>query len=199
MAQIILRGNPVHTVGSLPAIGAAAPDFVLTRTDMTDVTLGSFAGRKVVLNIFMSLETPVCSTSVRRFNAEIDKYENAVVLCVSMDLPMAHARFCATEGLKNVIAVSELRDRSFGDRYGIRMSDGPGAGLLARAVVVIDEQGKVVYTQLVPEIGTEPDYASALAMLAPAAEALPVCRTAPTAEHAGRPGDDEPCDDGRGG
>jgi len=165
MAQITLKGNPIHTVGELPKIGEQAPDFVLTKTDLSDVTLKNFLGKKVVLNIFPSIDTSVCATSVRRFNAEIDKFGVAVALCVSLDLPFAHARFCGAEGLQNVMAVSELRDRAFGGRYGIRIVDGPLAGLLARAVVVIDENGKVIYTQLVPEIAQEPDYQAALDVL----------------------------------
>ena len=165
MAQITLKANPIHTVGELPKIGEQAPAFVLTKTDLSDVTLKDFLGKKVVLNIFPSIDTAVCALSVRRFNAEIGKFGNAVALCVSLDLPFAHARFCGAEGLQNVIAVSELRDRAFGDRYGIRIVDGPLAGLLARAVVVIDENGKVIYTQLVPEIAQEPDYQAALDVL----------------------------------
>ena len=165
MAQITLKGNPIHTVGELPKIGEQAPAFVLTKTDLSDVTLKDFLGKKVVLNIFPSIDTAVCAISVRRFNAEIGKFGNAVALCASLDLPFAHARFCGAEGLQNVMAVSELRDRAFGDRYGIRIVDGPLAGLLARAVVVIDENGKVIYTQLVPEIAQEPDYQAALDVL----------------------------------
>ena len=152
MAQITLGGQPIHTIGQLPRIGEAAPDFVLTKTDLTDVSLKDFAGRRLVLNIFPSVDTPVCAMSVRRFNAEIDKIDNAVCLCVSRDLPFAHARFCGAEGLVNVVSVSELRNRDFGDEYGVRIMDGPLAGLLARAVVVIAATGRVIYTELVPEI-----------------------------------------------
>ncbi|MBU0987736.1 MAG: thiol peroxidase [Proteobacteria bacterium] len=165
MSQITLKGKPVQTNGELPAIGTQAPDFVLTKTDLADVTLKDFSGKKVVLNIFPSVDTPVCAISVRKFNAEISKIDNAVAICASLDLPFAHARFCGAEGLKNVISVSELRNRSFGDRYGMRMVDGPLKGLLARAVVVIDENGRVIYTQLVPEISEEPDYQGALEAL----------------------------------
>jgi len=165
MAQITLKGNPVQTVGELPKVGEQAPDFVLTKTDLSDISLKDFAGEKIVLNIFPSVDTPVCATSVRRFNTEIDKFGNAVAICASLDLPFAHARFCGAEGLENVISGSEIRDRAFGDRYGVRIVDGPLAGLLARAVVVIDENGKVVYSQLVPEIAQEPDYAAALEVL----------------------------------
>ncbi len=165
MAQITLGGQPIHTIGQLPRIGEAAPDFVLTKTDLTDVSLKDFAGRRLVLNIFPSVDTPVCAMSVRRFNAEIDKIDNAVCLCVSRDLPFAHARFCGAEGLVNVVSVSELRNRDFGDQYGVRIMDGPLAGLLARAVVVIAATGRVIYTELVPEIKQEPDYAAALRAL----------------------------------
>lgn len=166
MAQITLKGNPIHTVGDLPAVGTPAPDFKLTRTDLSDITLADVAGKKVVLNIFPSIDTPVCSVTVRRFNAEIEKHPDAVVLSVSRDLPFAHARFCTAEGLDNVIPAAVMRDADFGTRYGVGIVDGPLAGLLARAVVVLDGDGKVVHTQLVPEIGEEPDYAAALSALA---------------------------------
>ena len=167
MAQVTLKGNPIHTIGELPEIGEQAPDFILTKTDMSDISLKDFAGKKIVLNIFPSIDTPVCAMSVRKFNSEINKFGNAVAICASLDLPFAHQRFCGTEGLENVISVSELRNRDFGDRYGMRITDGPLKGLLARAVVVVDENGKVIYTQLVPEIAQEPDYEPALAALNP--------------------------------
>lgn len=162
MAQITLKGNPINTVGELPKVGDKAPDFVLTKTDLSDVTLKDFDGKTLVLNIFPSVDTDICATSVRKFNAEISKYENAAVLCISRDLPFALGRFCGAEGLDNVIAVSELRNLEFGKNYGVRIMDGPLAGLLARSVVIIDSDGKVVYTQQVPEIVEEPDYESAL-------------------------------------
>jgi len=165
MAEITAGGKPVHTSGELPAIGSPAPDFLLTKNDLSDVSLKDFAGQRIVLNIFLSVDTGTCATSVRRFNAEIDKIANAVCLCVSRDLPFAQARFCGAEGLDRVISVSELRNLDFGERYGVRINDGPLAGLLARAVVVIDEKGKVIYRQLVPEIQDEPDYEAALAIL----------------------------------
>jgi len=165
MAEITLKGNIIHTCGILPAVGMSAPDFVLTKTDFTDVSLKDFGGKKLVLNIFPSIDTPVCATSVRRFNAEAEKLNNTVVLCVSVDLPFAHDRFCAAEGLQNVIPVSELRRRKFGEDYGVRIIDGPLAGLFSRAVVVINEQGKVVYTEQVPEIAQEPNYEAALKVL----------------------------------
>ena len=165
MAQITLKGNPINTCGTLPAVGSQAADFVLTKTDLTDVLLNDFIGKKIVLNIFPSIDTPVCATSVRRFNAEAAKLNNAVVLCVSVDLPFAHNRFCAAEGLQNVIPVSELRKRKFGEDYGVRIIDGPLAGLFSRAVVIIDEKGKVIYTEQVPEIAQEPNYEAALKKL----------------------------------
>ncbi|ABK44641.1 thiol peroxidase (atypical 2-Cys peroxiredoxin) [Magnetococcus marinus MC-1] len=165
MAQITLKGNPIHTNGDLPSVGSAAPDFVLTGTDLKEVSLKDYAGKKVVLNIFPSLDTPVCAASVRQFNSNVDKMENTVVLCISRDLPFAHKRFCETEGLASVAGMSELRVVEFGEAYGVRIVDGPLAGLCARAVVILDETGKVVYTQQVPEIVEEPNYEAALAAL----------------------------------
>ncbi|MFT3772316.1 MAG: thiol peroxidase [Minicystis sp.] len=163
MATIKLGGNPIHTDGELPKVGAKAPDFVLTGGDMKDVSLKDFAGKKKILNIVPSLDTPVCATSTRRFNEEASKLPNAVVLAVSNDLPFAQKRFCTTEGIKNVVALSELRSRDFGNAYGVRIGDGPLRGLLSRAVVVIDENDNVIYTEQVPEIAQEPDYEKALA------------------------------------
>jgi thioredoxin-dependent peroxiredoxin len=162
MAQITLKGNPVRTSGALPALGSQAPDFKLTKTDLSDVSLKDFAGKKIVLNIFPSIDTGVCAASVRKFNQEAAGLRNTAVLGVSRDLPFAHNRFCGAEGIKNVVTVSELRDASFGTAYGVRMADGPLAGLLSRAVVVIDESGKVIYTEQVPEIAQEPNYTAAL-------------------------------------
>ena len=163
MAQTKLGGNPVHTSGDLPAVGSPAPEFKLTKTDLSDVALKDFAGKKVVLNIFPSIDTDVCAASVRKFNAEAAEMEGTVVLAVSKDLPFAHKRFCGAEGIDNVISLSELRNGDFGAAYGVRLEDGPLGGLFARSIVVIDESGKVVYNQLVPEIKEEPDYAAALA------------------------------------
>ena len=162
MAEITLKGNPIHTVGELPAVGSQAPDFVLTGKDLSDVKLSDMKGKKVVLNIFVSLDTDICANSVRRFNAEAQARDNTTVVCASLDLPFAHGRFCTTEGLENVISATELRDRSFGEAYGVRIADGPLAGLLSRAIVVIDEDGKVAYTEQVPEIAQEPNYEAAL-------------------------------------
>jgi len=162
MSQITLKGNPVHTSGDLPKVGTAAPDFKLTTGDMTDVSLKTYAGKKKILNIVPSLDTSVCAASAKRFNQEISTRSDLVCLTISNDLPFAQKRFCDAEGVKNVVTLSQLRNRDFGSKYGIEIVDGPFAGLLGRAVVVLDAQDKVVYTQLVPEIAQEPDYAKAL-------------------------------------
>lgn len=162
MASITLKGNPIQTCGELPKVGAKGPDFKLTKIDLTDISLGDFQGQQVILNIFPSIDTPVCAASVRYFNQDAAQRANTVVLCVSLDLPFAHKRFCGAEGLDRVLSVSELRQRAFGEAYGIRIIDGPMAGLLARAVVVLDGTGQVTYTQLVPEIVQEPDYDAVL-------------------------------------
>ena len=162
MTKITLKGNPVNTLSSLPKVGSSAPEFTLTKTDLSDVTLEDFKGKNIILNIFPSLDTSVCAASVRRFNAEAEKLKNTVVLCVSRDLPYAHRRFCTIEGLKNVVPLSELRNSDFGKDYGIRMTDGTMEGLFSRAIVVINENGKVIYTEQVPEISQEPDYEEAL-------------------------------------
>ncbi|MBI9082333.1 MAG: thiol peroxidase [Desulfobacterales bacterium] len=166
MAQITLKGSPIQTVGELPAPGTQAPDFKLVKTDLSEISLKDFSGKKMVLNIFPSIDTPVCSISVRRFNNEIENHPDAVALCISMDLPFAHARFCAAEGLKSVVSVSAFRNPEFGRHYGVTITDGPLRDLLARAVVILDATGKVIYTELVPEIGQEPDYDGALFALA---------------------------------
>lgn len=165
MSEIKLKGNPIHTSGSLPKVGAQAPDFRLTKTDLSDVSLKDFAGKRILLNIFPSLDTGVCATSMRTFNVEAAKFDNVAILGVSRDLPFAHKRFCAAEGIDKVVSASELRDGSFGEAYGVRITDGGMAGLLSRAVVVIDETGKVIYTEQVPEIVQEPDYTAALGAL----------------------------------
>lgn len=161
MAQITLKGNTIHTTGDLPAIGTQAPDFTLTKKDLSDSSLSDYKGKRVVLNIFPSLDTEVCASSVRRFNADVEKMDNTVVLCISLDLPFAHKRFCTTEGLDNVVSLSELRKREFGETYGVRIIDGPMAGLFSRAVVVLNEEHKVIYTEQVPEIVQEPNYEAA--------------------------------------
>ena len=166
MAQVTFQGAPVNTVGDLPAVGQAASDFTLTTTDLSDVSLSDYKGKKLVFNIFPSIDTPVCAASVRRFNDEASTLDNTEVLCISRDLPFALGRFCGAEGLENVISASELRSHEFGNDYGVRITDSALAGLFARAIIIIDEEGKVAYTQLVPEIAEEPDYQSAIAALA---------------------------------
>lgn len=163
MAQITLRGNPINTVGDLPAVGAQAPAFALTGTDLGEIANGQFDGKAVVLNIFPSVDTPVCATSVRSFN-ERAAATGVSVVCVSKDLPFALKRFCGAEGIENVVSASAFRS-SFGEDYGITIADGPMAGLLGRAVVVVGADGKVAYTELVPEIGSEPDYEAAISAL----------------------------------
>jgi len=165
MATITLKGQPIHTSGSLPARGTRAPDFVLTKNDLTDVSLKDLAGKKKLLNIVPSLDTGVCAASTRRFNQEASRAPGAAMLAISCDLPFAQKRFCEAEGITNVVALSELRARRFGEDYGVRIVDGPLAGLFSRAVVVLDEKDQVLYTEQVPEIGQEPDYAKALAAL----------------------------------
>lgn len=162
MASITLKGNPINTSGHLPATGAKAPDFKLVKSDLSILSLGDLSGKKVVLNIFPSLDTGVCAASVRQFNAAAEKLDNTVVVCVSKDLPFAHSRFCVAEGLQNVVSASDFRSGSFGKDYGAEITDGPLAGLLSRAVVVLDENGLVKYTEQVPEIVQEPDYEAAL-------------------------------------
>lgn len=165
MANITLKGNPIHTSGELPAKGQKAPDFSLTRSDLKDVSLKDFAGKKKILNIVPSFDTPVCAASARRFNVEADKVPDTVILTVSADLPFAQRRFCEAEGIKSVVGLSDFRSGDFGRNYGIRITDGPMAGLLGRAVVVLDAEDTVVYTELVPEIAQEPNYEAALTAL----------------------------------
>jgi len=165
MAEITLRGNAIHTVGDLPAVGSPAPAFTLAGGTLNDVTLGDFAGKGLVINIFPSIDTPTCATSVRRFNEKASQLDNAVVLCVSADLPFAQARFCGAEGLSNVVTLSTLRGHDFLKNYGVAIASGPLAGLAARAVVVLDANDQVVHSEMVAEIAHEPDYDSALAAL----------------------------------
>ncbi|MDP2646398.1 MAG: thiol peroxidase [Desulfobacterales bacterium] len=165
MARITLKGNPFETIGQLPSLKAPAPSFTLTKKDLSDCSLDSLSGKKVVLNIFPSIDTPVCAASVRRFNKEAGELENTVVLCISADLPFAHQRFCETEGLKNVVSLSVFRSPDFGKDYGATITDGPLRGLLSRAIIIIDPAGKVAYTEQVPEIAQEPDYGAALRVL----------------------------------
>lgn len=162
--ETAFQANSVHTVGELPAVGSTAPSFDLVGTDLSAVTSGDLAGRRVVLNIFPSLDTGVCAASVRRFNELAAGLENTSVLCVSADLPFAQDRFCGAEGIENVITASGFRS-TFGEDWGVRMVDGPLEGLFARTVVVVDADGQVTYTQVVPEISEEPDYDAVVAAL----------------------------------
>ncbi|OOZ36519.1 thiol peroxidase [Solemya velesiana gill symbiont] len=165
MAAITLRGNACNTSGDLPAGGSAAPEFTLVGGDLSDVTLDKFAGKKKLLNIVPSLDTPTCATSTQKFNAAMAEKGDAVAIVVSADLPFAQGRFCGAEGIENVVTASIMRDGNFAKDYGILITDGPLAGLCGRAVVVVDENNNVTYTQLVPEIAEEPDYDAALAAL----------------------------------
>jgi thiol peroxidase len=165
MATITFKGQAVHTSGQLPLVGHPCPDFCLTGVDLADITLTSLEGQRVILNVFPSLDTPVCADSVRTFNERAAESPDTVVLCVSMDLPFAHHRFCGTQGLDRVVPASAFRAREFGDWMGLRMEDGRLAGLLARAIIALDENGTVVHTQLVPELTQEPDYDLAIAIL----------------------------------
>lgn len=165
MAAITFQGNPVETIGSLPATNTAAPAFTLTKTDLAPASLEEYAGKTVILNIFPSIDTPVCAASVRRFNQEAGKMADTVVLCISADLPFAHQRFCAGEGLEDVIPLSTFRSPDFGRDYGVTITSPPLAGLLSRAIVVVDAAGKIRYTQQVPDISEEPDYKAALEQL----------------------------------
>lgn len=164
MAKITLKGNPCNTNGELPKVGAKAPDFKLTNGKLEDVSLGDFAGRKKLISIFPSVDTPVCAISTKKFNDHARDNADTVMLMVSADLPFAQGRFCNEEGLDNVHTLSTMRS-DFGDRYGLRIEDGPLAGLNARAVIVLDENDVVQHAQLVPEIAEEPDYEAALAAL----------------------------------
>lgn len=165
MARITLKGNEVNTNGDLPAKGDTAPDFKLTKTDLSEVSLADLKGKNLVLNIFPSVDTSTCATSVRKFNEKAASLDNTMVLCISKDLPFAHQRFCAAEGIDNVMSLSDFRNNDFARRYGVELKDGPLAGLDARAVVVIDSNGTVKHSQLVGEIVDEPDYEAALSSL----------------------------------
>ncbi len=192
MAQTAFKGSPVQLAGDLPRVGEVAPSFTLVGKDLTDINLGDYAGKLVVLNIFPSIDTPVCAMSVRTFNQEIGKLDNVVVICASADLPFAHARFCGAEGLDHVTSASTFRNPEFGEAYGVRMADGPLAGLMARAVVVIDGRGQVAYTQLVKEIAEEPDYETVMACLQNET-VLDTCTASFTAEDSRGADDDADC------
>lgn len=165
MANITLGGNPIKTSGELPQTGTQAPDFTLVKTDLSTASLADFKGTKLVLNIFPSVDTGTCAASVRKFNEKASSLQNTKVLCISRDLPFAQKRFCGAEGLDNVVSLSDFKDGGFGKSYGLNIENGPLAGLHSRAVVVIDEEGKVQYSEQVAEIADEPDYDSALAAL----------------------------------
>ncbi len=164
MAEVTLGGNPVHTSGDLPEVGSTAPSFTLTGSDLSDVSASTFEGKNLVLNIFPSVDTPTCATSVRTFNERAAGLENTAVVCVSADLPFAHGRFCGAEGIENVSTASSFRS-SFGDDFGVNLTDGPLAGVLARAVVVVGADGTVKHTEMVSEIANEPNYDAALGAL----------------------------------
>lgn len=162
MATITLQGNEIHTISSLPKVGEQAPSFQLTKSDLSTVKLSDYEGRKVVMNIFPSIDTGVCATSVRKFNEKASALDNTVVLCISKDLPFAFNRFCGAEGLERVECLSDFKSGTFGKSYGVEILDSVFSGLHARAIVVLDEKGKIVHNELVPEIAQEPDYESAL-------------------------------------
>jgi thiol peroxidase len=165
MATITLGGNPIHTNGELPQVGSKATDFSMIQTDLSTATLATFAGSRLVLNIFPSIDTGTCATSVRTFNEKASQLANTKVLCISRDLPFAQKRFCGAEGLENVINLSDFNTGGFGKNYGLEIVDGPLAGLHSRVVIVLDENGTILHTEQVSEIANEPNYEAALAVL----------------------------------
>ena len=165
MSHITFQGTPVETIGTLPLIGTMAPDFSLTALDLSMKSLSDFIGKKIILNIFPSVDTGTCSMSVKTFNKQASALDNTEILCISRDLPFGQKRFCDAEGIAHLHMLSEYKDSSFSDAYGLRISTGPLTGLLSRAVIIIDEAGKIIYTEQVPEITDEPDYERAIAML----------------------------------
>jgi thiol peroxidase len=165
MTQVTLGGNPLNVEGALPQPGQQAPDFSLVGADLADKTLASFAGKRKILNIFPSIDTGTCATSVRKFNEKAAQLKDTVVLCISADLPFAQKRFCGAEGIENVVSLSLMRGAEFKKNYGVALTSGPLAGVTARAVVVLDENNKVLHSELVPEIAHEPNYDAALAAL----------------------------------
>ena len=165
METIYFKGTPCHTYGNIPAVGTKAPCFNLVTKYLTDIRCNDFPGKRIVLNIFPSLDTPVCAASVRRFNQEAAGLTDTAVVCVSMDLPFAQGRFCSAEGIENVIVASAFRSPTFSQQFGLQIVDGPLAGLLARAVIVLDENHKVIFSDLVEEITNEPDYEGAISVL----------------------------------
>ena len=162
MAKVTLGGTPVHTSGSLPAIGSKTPDFKLTATDLASKSLSDYAGQNLVLNVFPSVDTGTCATSIREFNKAASTLENTKVLCISKDLPFAMARFCGAEGLDNVESLSDFKDGNFGKSYGLDFTDGAFEALLSRCVIVVNKDGKIIHTEQVPEIADEPNYKAAL-------------------------------------
>lgn len=162
MAQIMFKENPIHTEGNLPEVGSPAPDFKAVSTDLSEKSLSDYKGKTVILNIFPSLDTGVCANSVRRFHEKSQAIDNLVVLNISQDLPFAHKRFCASEGIENAVGLSDFRYHEVSKKYGVTMKEGPLAGLLSRAVVVVNPEGKVTYTQQVSEVTHEPDYDKSL-------------------------------------
>jgi thioredoxin-dependent peroxiredoxin len=165
MASITLGGNPVHTSGELPAVGSKLADFKLVQNDLSVASLSNFAGKKLVLNIFPSVDTGTCAASVRKFNESASGLENTTVLCISRDLPFAQKRFCGAEGLENVVNLSDFQEGSFGKTNGLEITDGPLAGLHSRAIIVVDADGTITHTEQVAEIANEPNYEAALAAL----------------------------------
>ncbi len=159
---VTMHGTPIHTVGKLPAVGTSVQDFTLAGVDLSDKTMADYKGKYVIMNIFPSVNTGVCSKSVRKFNEDAANLPNATVLCISKDLPFAQKQFCGAEGINNVTMLSDFRT-DFGNKYGVEIADGPMRGLLSRAVIVVDPQGKIVYEEQVPEIGQEPNYTAAIA------------------------------------
>jgi thioredoxin-dependent peroxiredoxin len=165
MATITLKGSPIETVGFLPKVGTQAPDFTVTKTDLSEIKLKNYLGKKILINIFPSLDTETCATAMKRFNEIASQFQNILILCISADLPFAQNRFCTANHLENVQPVSVFRHTEFGKDYGVLIKDGPLAGLLSRAALVVDEHGKVIYTQQVQEITEEPDYAPIVKLL----------------------------------
>ncbi|MCG2461393.1 thiol peroxidase [Flavobacteriaceae bacterium F89] len=165
MATVTLHGDTIHTMGELPAVGSSAPNFTLTKSDLSAASLSDYKGKKVVMNIFPSIDTGTCAKSVRQFNEEAAELDNTVVLCISKDLPFAQARFCGAEGIGNVEMLSDFRNGKFGKDYQLEFTDGPLQSLLSRSVIVLDADGKIVYTEQVPEIVDEPNYKAALVAL----------------------------------
>lgn len=166
MTIITLNGTPFHTIGTLPIVGTLAPPFTVTKTDLGEINLKNYLGKKIILNIFPSLDTPVCASTMRHFNELAKQYPNVLILCVSVDLPFAQKRFCMSEHLDNVQCVSVFRHPTFGKEYGVTIIDQPLAGLLSRAVVVLNEQGRVIYSEQVKELSNEPDYSAIAKVLA---------------------------------